>query len=296
MSEVTTARGMPVIALTAAAMIAFAANSLLCRFALAADLIDPGAFTAVRLLSGAVVLYAILRSARRADRLAGSWGGAAALFVYAAAFSYAYVSLSAGTGALLLFGAVQITMIGVGLWRGERFTAIQSLGFVIAIVGLAVLLAPGVSAPSTVGALLMLLAGSAWGAYSLLGRGVADPLASTCGNFIRAAPAALLLFLPMIAGVEHAEASGLVSAILSGALASGVGYAVWYAALAGLSSAQGASVQLSVPVITALAGTVVLGETLTTRLILTSCAVLGGVAVVIASRGRISHALSEPDQ
>jgi drug/metabolite transporter (DMT)-like permease len=163
-------------------------------------------------------------------------------------------------------------------------------------VGLAVLLAPGVSAPNTVGAMLMLLAGSAWGAYSLLGRGVADPLASTCGNFIRAAPAALLLFLPMIAGVEHAEAPGLISAILSGALASGVGYAVWYAALAGLSSVQGASVQLSVPVITALAGTVVLDETLTTRLILTSCAILGGVAVVIASRGRVSLAVSEPNQ
>jgi drug/metabolite transporter (DMT)-like permease len=214
----------------------------------------------------------------------GSWRAAFALFAYAASFSFAYITLSAGAGALLLFGAVQATMVTKGLVRGERLTAPQWFGFIVALVGLAVLLMPGAAAPPIGGALLMLAAGIAWGAYSLLGRGAVDPLAATAGNFLRALPmAAILLGLAAMFGTKL-DQSGLVYAIMSGAVASGLGYTIWYAALPGLSPAQGASVQLSVPVITALAGTIALGEAITIRLSLSSVAVVSGIALVVASR------------
>jgi drug/metabolite transporter (DMT)-like permease len=272
------------ISLTIIAMLAFAANSVLCRLALAQGSIDPASFTSVRVGSGVVTLWLILAFTGRASVVHGSWRAAFALFAYAAAFSFAYITLSAGAGALFLFGAVQATMVTKGLVRGERLTAPQWFGFIVALVGLAVLLMPGAAAPPIGGALLMLAAGIAWGAYSLLGRGAVDPLAATAGNFLRALPmAAILLGLAAMFGTKL-DQSGLVYAIMSGAVASGLGYTIWYAALPGLSPAQGASVQLSVPVITALAGTIALGEAITIRLSLSSVAIVSGIALVVASR------------
>ncbi|MDO9560047.1 MAG: DMT family transporter [Bradyrhizobium sp.] len=274
------------IGLTILAMLAFAANSVLCRLALDQGSIDPASFTLVRIGSGVVALWLILACTGRTSLMQGSWRGAFALVAYAAAFSFAYLTLSAGAGSLLLFGAVQATMVTTGLVRGERLTAPQWLGFAVALAGLAVLLMPGAAAPPIGGALLMFAAGIAWGAYSLIGRGAIDPLAATAGNFLRALPlAAILLGLTAMFGTKL-DQSGLVYAIASGAVASGLGYTIWYAALPGLSQARGASVQMSVPVITALAGTLVLGETITLRLSLSSAAILGGIALVIASRPR----------
>ena len=272
------------IGLTVIAMLAFAANSVLCRLALAQGSIDPASFTSVSVGSGVVTLWLILAFTGRASVMHGSWQAAVALFAYAAAFSFAYITLSAGAGALLLFGAVQATMVTKGLVRGERLTAPQWFGFIVALVGLAVLLMPGAAAPPIGGALLMLAAGIAWGTYSLIGRGAVDPLTATAGNFLRALPmAAILLGLAAMFGTKL-DQSGLVYAIMSGAVASGLGYTIWYAALPGLSPAQGASVQLSVPVITALAGTIALGEAITIRLSLSSVAIVSGIALVVASR------------
>ena len=270
--------------LTTITMFAFAANSVLCRLALARDAIDPGSFTLVRIASGVAMLWALVALTRRDRSIGGSWRGAFALFAYAAAFSFAYISLPAGVGALLLFGAVQATMIITGLARGERLVSLQWLGLALALAGLAALVAPGVAAPPAAGAALMLAAGIAWGAYSLLGRGASDAFAATAGNFLRATPFAILLAAATARGV-HATAAGLVYAVLSGAVASGLGYTLWYAALRGLTAAQAASVQLSVPVITAIGGALALGETITARLGASSVAVLGGVALVIANRG-----------
>ena len=269
------------LALTAVAMLAFAGNSLLCRLALQHSGIDPASFTTVRLLSGAVVLWALVRW--QGQRPAGDWGSAAALFVYAAAFSLAYLSLSAGTGALLLFGAVQATMLGWGLWRGQRLGRGQTAGLVLAMGGLVALLMPGVTAPPAVGALLMIAAGVAWGVYSLRGRGAGDATAVTAGNFVRAAALALALGL---AGLPWAtfDPVGLLWAVCSGAVTSGLGYAVWYTALKGLQPTSSASVQLSVPVLTALGGAVFLSEPVTVRLVLCSLAILGGIAWVIAGQ------------
>ncbi len=269
--------------LTAAAMLAFAANSILNRLALADTAIDAASFTLVRVAAGALVLWALVR--RQQDgRLAGDWPGAAALFVYAAAFSYAYRELSAGTGALLLFGTVQVTMIGTALLKGERLRTLQTAGFVLALAGLGVLLAPGVTAPPAEAAILMALAGIAWGVYSLRGRRARGaPLAMTAGNFVRAVPMAI--GLSMVAAADaRIDALGIVYAVLSGALASGVGYAIWYSALRGLNATQAASVQLSVPVIAAIGGALLLSEALTLRLLLASVATLGGIALVVTAR------------
>ena len=273
------------IALTAVAMLAFAANSILCRLALAETNIDPASFTIVRIASGAAMLWAIAAIARRGKAVGGSWSAAIALFAYAAAFSFAYVSLAAGVGALLLFGAVQATMVIAGIVRGDHPTPQQWLGLAIALAGLIALVAPGVSAPPLFGAVLMLAAGAAWGAYSILGRRSANSLAATAGNFFRASPIALVLAVPAFLGAH--PVAGLLYAVLSGAGSSGLGYAIWYAALPGLSPAEGASVQLSVPVITALAGAAFLSEPITLRLTLASAAVLGGIALVITGRRRL---------
>jgi drug/metabolite transporter (DMT)-like permease len=267
-------------------MLAFAANSILCRLALVQSGVDPATFTLVRIVSGAAMMWAIFAFARGGSPGGWSWRAAFALFAYAAAFSFAYLSLPAGVGALLLFGAVQATMVITGIVRGEPLTPGQWLGLALALAGLAALVAPGVSAPPLVGSTLMLGAGVAWGAYSLLGRRSADPLGATAGNFLRAVPMALVLALPVVRGAP--QLSGLTYAALSGAVASGLGYCIWYAALPGLSAAESASVQLSVPVITALAGAALLSEPVTLRLSIASLAVLGGIALVIASRaGRI---------
>ena len=272
-----------VVTFTLLAMLAFAANSLLCRLALQRTAIDPATFTGIRLVAGAVALGLLL--AVRGTAFGGSWLSALALFAYAAGFSLAYVSLPAATGALLLFGAVQVTMIGRGLWAGERMDAWQVCGLLLAACGLVGLLLPGLSAPPWQGATLMLGAGVAWGIYSLRGRDAGDATASTAGNFLRCVPMALLLMLAM-ARHRHADAAGVGYAIASGALASGLGYALWYAALPWLRSTAAATVQLSVPVLAAIGGVLLLGEAPTVRLALASLAVLGGVALVIARRGR----------
>ncbi len=273
------------LALTAVAMLAFAGNSLLCRLALQHSGIDPASFTSVRMTSGAVVLWALVRW--RGQRPAGDWGSAAALFVYATAFSFAYLSLSAGTGALLLFGAVQATMLGWGLWRGQRLGWGQTAGLVLAMGGLVALLLPGVTAPPADGALLMLAAGVAWGVYSLRGRGAGDPTAVTAGNFVRASALAVPLALAALPWAR-VDVAGLLWALCSGAVTSGLGYAIWYTALKGLHPTSSASVQLSVPVLTALGGVALLSEPLTLRLALCSLAILGGIAWVIAGQRRKS--------
>nr|WP_246307583.1 DMT family transporter [Azospirillum melinis] len=271
-------------------MLAFAANSILCRLALTQTAIDPAGFTLVRIASGAASLWLIARATGHAKAGAGSWRGAAALLAYAAAFSFAYLTMTAGTGALLLFGAVQATMILVGLYRGERLEPLQWGGLALALGGLALLLAPGLSAPDPLGALLMVVAGAAWGIYSLLGRASRDPIATTAGNFLRAAPMAAVLALlvalaaPLSGGGLRWDQGGLVYAVLSGALASGVGYSIWYAALPALTAARAASVQLSVPVITALVAVLALGERITPVLAVSSVAVLGGIALVILGK------------
>jgi drug/metabolite transporter (DMT)-like permease len=271
-----------IIALTTLAMLAFAGNSLLCRLALKETHIDAASFTSIRILSGAAMLWLVvqLRGGARAGR--GGFASALALFAYAAGFSFAYVNLPVATGALLLFGAVQATMIGVGLAKGDRLHGRQVVGIVLAIGGLVGLLLPGLSAPPMAAALLMLGAGVAWGLYSLRGRGAGDPTAVTAGNFVRAVPMTLALSAGFVlARGATLDRAGVPYAVASGALASGVGYAIWYAALPALSTATAAVVQLSVPVITTLGGVVLLGEPVTLRLVLASCAILGGIALVI---------------
>lgn len=272
------------LVLTALAMAAFAANSLLCRIALRGAHIDPAAFGAVRLLAGALVLAACMR-VRARPAAAPDWRAAAMLFVYVAAFSFAYLTLPAGTGALILFGAVQLTMFCVGLAGGERFAAAGWAGLLLAAAGLVVLVLPGVAAPPLGGALLMALAGAAWGAYSLRGRGVPDPLAATASNFLRALPLALLPLAVFFDDV-HLDAAGVALAVVSGALTSGLGYVVWYAALRGLTALQAAAVQLSVPVLAAVGGTVWLDEAFTPRLGVAVAAIIGGIALVLKERAR----------
>lgn len=277
------------LTLTSLAMLAFAGNSLLCRLALKHTGIDPASFTAIRLLSGALMLWlmiALKRGARvhnMGKPRGGNWLSAFALFVYAAGFSFAYVRLPAATGALLLFGAVQATMIGHGMWTGERFSQWQWAGLVLAFCGLLSLLLPGLSAPPLLDSALMLMAGLAWGIYSLRGKGAGDPTVVTAGNFLRAVPMALVLSLLMLSKLAI-DVQGLGYALASGALASGVGYAIWYTALPGLKATQAATVQLSVPVLAALGGIIFLDELLTLRLILASLAILGGIALVIWER------------
>lgn len=272
------------LALTTLALVAFAANSLLCRAALAHTAIDAATFTTVRLLSGAIVLGLVAwRRAPSARMQGGDWSAAAALFAYALGFSFAYVQLPAAAGALLLFGAVQATMIGWGLWRGERLHALQACGLVLAGAGLVALLLPGLSAPPLAGALLMVLAGIGWGVYSLRGRRAADPLRATAGNFLRTLPMAMLASA-LFAHAAAFDAAGIGCAIASGALASGAGYAIWYAVLPSLKATVAATVQLCVPVLAAAGGIVFLGEPLTLRLAVAAIAILGGIALVVVQR------------
>lgn len=268
------------LVMTALAMIGFACNSLICRLALQDHTIDAGSFTAIRLVSGAIVLFLLASRGRITEMPQGSWLSAGALFAYAAGFSYAYITLSASTGALLLFGAVQATMIGYGLWKGERLKVFQILGFLMALIGLVGLLLPGVSAPPLFGASLMMCAGVAWGVYSIRGKGVSNPLEFTAGNFIRSIPFTLVLSIIMLAKFD-VSFKGVIYAALSGAVASGIGYAIWYSVLPSLSALKAATVQLSVPVLTAIGGVLLLGEQVSLRLGLATIAILGGIALVI---------------
>jgi drug/metabolite transporter (DMT)-like permease len=267
-----------VFALTLIAMIAFAGNSLLCRAALRDTGIDAASFTTVRLLSGAIMLWLVtsIQAGRHAGK--GNWLSAAALFAYAAGFSFAYVSLPAATGALLLFGAVQVTMITHGICSGERLRQMQLLGLALAMGGLILLLLPGLSAPSPQGTLLMLGAGLAWGIYSVRGKGAGDPTKVTAGNFLLAVPMTVALSL-LTLDTANFDMAGFWYAVASGALMSGVGYAIWYTALPALAATTAAIVQLSVPVIAALGGVMLLDEPISLRLVAASITVLGGIAL-----------------
>ncbi|WP_280154414.1 DMT family transporter [Piscinibacter sp. XHJ-5] len=269
-----------VFTLTLLALVAFAGNSLLCRVALKHTAIDPASFTSVRLVSGALVLWLLARSRAAQAGPAGNWRSALALFAYAVLFSWAYVSLTAATGALLLFGAVQATMIGYGWWMGERLRARQLFGFVLAVTGLIGLLLPGLSAPPLQGSLLMLAAGAAWGIYTLRGKGSGDPTRVTAGNFLRAVVPTAVLSVATLPWASL-DARGVAFAIASGALASALGYIVWYAVLPRLKVSTAATAQLSVPMIAALGGIVFLGEAPTLRLVVASAAILGGIACVV---------------
>ena len=272
-------------------MIAFASNSLLCRAALKNTGIDAATFTSLRIFSGAAALWLILTMRRSTFSIAGSWTSAFALFAYAAAFSFAYNTLSAGTGALLLFGAVQATMILWGFRKGERLRVIQMLGLLVALTGLVVLVFPGLSAPPLIGSILMLTAGVAWGVYSLRGQvkgpsgSDGDAIAATTGNFLRAVPFAVLVSLIMLPKMQL-DSVGVTYAVVSGAITSGLGYVIWYAALTGLKAASAATVQLSVPVLAATGGILLLGEPITLRYLIASIAVLGGIFLVVIEKPR----------
>jgi drug/metabolite transporter (DMT)-like permease len=271
--------------LTSLAMIAFASNSLLCRLALTQTGIDPASFTFVRIFSGAVALWLIMKMRRGTREMEGSWSSALALFIYAAAFSFAYLGLSAGTGALLLFGAVQATMILWGLRKGERLDTIQIVGFVVAVTGLVALVFPGLTAPPLFSSLLMIGSGVAWGIYSIRGKAGPDAIAATAGNFLRAVPfvTALSIILFSRARLDH---TGIFYAVASGAITSGLGYVIWYSALSGLKATSAATVQLSVPVLAAAGGILLLGEPITLRYVIASIAVLGGIALVVIEKNR----------
>lgn len=272
------------------ALIAFAANSVICRLALASGEIDPNSFTIIRLASGALTLTLILlcrvqfrQSTKGKSLNKGSWLGAAALFMYALGFSYAYIELDTGSGALILFGSVQVSMIAFGLYRGERFNLWQWIGLIMALFGLVYLLWPSISTPSMLGALMMMAAGLAWGVYSILGKSSKDALADTAFNFARSILFAALLLIVTLSKL-HFSIYGILLAVTSGAIASGIGYAIWYSVLPKLSSMHAAVSQLSVPIIAAIGGVLLVGEALTLHLSIASTMVLGGVLVVIKLR------------
>jgi len=280
-------RNVRTIVCTVSALLAFAANSIFCRLALEDSIsggaaIDAASFSAIRLFSGAIALLILTTAFQRrlSVRAYGNWASAAMLFLYVTAFSLAYISLNAGTGALILFGAVQFTMVFGAIRSGEPPARLEWLGTGIALAGLVYLMSPGLAAPSPAGAALMMISGIAWGVYSLHGRGADNALRSTAGNFIRSLPmiaAASLLAIPFM----HVSTKGIVLAVLSGSLASGAGYAIWYAALRGLTATRAAAVQLTVPVLTALGGVVFLSETVTPRLVFSSVLILGGIGLAM---------------
>lgn len=278
-------------ALTVFAMLAFAGNSIICRLALKEQTIDPASFTAARLASGALALALIVAIAQRGttkQRSGGGWFSALALFLYAAFFSYAYLSLDAASGALILFGFVQVTMIGAALVAGDRPGGFEWGGWLLAAAGLTLLLLPGVEAPSSAGAALMALAGVAWGVYSIRGRRESEPLLATTRNFTRSLlfVAALAAFAVFAADGTQWSGEGILLAVLSGALTSGVGYVLWYAALNYLTSMQAALVQLSVPAIAAAGGVLLLTEPLSLRLVVSGAMILGGICLALVRKSR----------
>ena len=273
------------LALTAAAMVAFAANSILCRLALGLGLIDAASFATIRTISGALVLAGILLLRQKPVTAKPNWRSVLALYLYMVFFAFAYLSLSAGTGALILFGAVQLTMFTVALRNGEHFPAVSWAGLALAVGGLVYLVSPGLTAPDPLGAALMTVAGIAWGAYSLVGRSAADPTEATAHNFVYAVPLVVATSLVFLGDVE-VTAAGAAYAVASGAVASAIGYAIWYTALKGLTGTAAATVQLSVPVIAAIGGVLLLSEAVTLRLVVASAATLGGVALVLTQRNR----------
>lgn len=276
---------MKIVSCTVFALFAFAGNSILCRLALGDGAIDAASFTAVRLLSGIIMLGLILFVTRnkKVSASKGSWLASIMLFLYAVTFSFAYISLDTGTGALILFAAVQLTMIFASLVLGNRLHSFEWLGVLIAFSGFVYLIIPGLTTPSLTGFVLMTISGIAWGIYSLKGRGSINPISDTSYNFLRTLPFVLLLLIPVF-GDAHLSQTGIILAILSGAITSGIGYALWYMALRGLSVIQAAVVQLLVPIIAALGGVLFANEVISLRLVLSSLMVLGGILIVVIGR------------
>jgi drug/metabolite transporter (DMT)-like permease len=274
-------------AFTMAALVAFAANSLLCRAALRPGLVDPASFTTIRIASGALTLFVLTKwvASRAAAGARGSFTSAFALFAYAIAFSLAYVRIGAGIGALVLFGTVQVTMVGWGLFAGERPRAGEWGGLGLAVLGLAVFMLPGTHAPDSMGTALMIAAGIAWGVYSLRGRKSSAPLLATADNFARATPFAIGASTVAVAST-HVTARGALLAAISGSLASGLGYCLWYLALPRLTATRAALVQLLVPLLAALGAVALLGEAITSRLLGGGSIVVVGVALAIAAKRR----------
>jgi len=294
MSALRSAQALRTLTLTVLALTAFAGNSVLCRLALKSDAIDPTSFTLLRILSGAAFLAALVFVTQRTSEAikkppisSGNWPSAIALFTYAAGFSFAYITMDTGAGALVLFGFVQLTMILITLFRGTRLSLGEWSGLLMAFAGLAYMLLPGVSAPSLMSFFLMAAAGIAWGVYTIRGKGSSSPLADTCGNFIRASAAAAVLTLVMALLPDNGlsiTTHGALLALASGILASGAGYAIWYTVLPKLEVSRAAVIQLSVPVIAALGGVIFSGEPITQTFMIASILVLGGILLVIISR------------
>lgn len=267
-------------AYTALTMLAFAANSVLCRLALKETSIDAASFTTVRILAAAMMLWLLMRWQTQSPLKHGSWRSALALFIYAATLSFAYRTIDTGAGALMLFGAVQVTMILAGYIAGERMSRLQIVGFAAALGGLVILVLPGVQAPSMLDSVLMLASGIAWGIYSLFGRGSANPAASTSGNFLRAAPLTIALSLVALPWLRL-DAHGVLYAVLSGALTSALGYILWYRVLQHMRAMTASTVQLSAPVIAALGGVVLMNEAVTPNLLTATLLILGGIGLVL---------------
>jgi drug/metabolite transporter (DMT)-like permease len=267
--------------------VAFASNSVLCRIALRHATIDAATFSTIRLTAGAVTLLLVTAWMRRgASLVEGSWISAGMLFLYAVPFSFAYTRLNTGTGALILFGCVQLTMMISALWSGERPHPLQWFGLGLALGGLVYLVLPGLEAPSFAGAALMAVAGISWGVYSLRGRSAADALVQTTNNFVRSVPLVLAVSLLTLPGF-YIQRAGVLLAVASGALASGLGYVVWYAALRGLTATRAAVVQLLVPILAALGGVIFLAEAISLRLVLSAVIVLGGIALALVGRQKL---------
>ena len=276
---------------TLSALVAFAANSVLCKLALGENAIDATGFTLIRLFSGALMLALLLVLTRNTKtRSRGSWQASVWLFLYAICFSFAYLSLDTGTGALILFGAVQVTLIISGFVSGTKLSRVEGFAISLAFAGLVYLMLPGVNAPSVSGFLLMGLAGIAWGFYTLLGRRASNPLTDTAFNFIRTLP---LLSLLLLVNYQDISLSipGTGYAVLSGALASGLGYTIWYYAVKGLSTTQAAVVQLLVPVLAALGGVVFANEFVSNRLLISAMMILSGILIVVLSKVTIERGL-----
>ena len=271
--------------LSGIALGAFAANSVLCRLALGEGSIDAAGFTVIRLVSGAVVLLGILKlsGGQSGPPSKGSWSAASMLFIYAGSFSFAYISLDTGTGALILFGAVQLTMISAAMFSGDRLHLSEWAGVALAFTGFVYLVLPSATTPSFFGFILMAVGGVAWGLYTLMGKSSANPLSDTAYNFTRSLPLVLVMGLFFLQD-SHLSSKGILLAVLSGAIASGIGYTVWYMALRGLSATLAAVSQLSVPVIAAVGGVVFSSETISFRFILSSAMILGGIALVVLGR------------
>lgn len=276
---------MKILFYTSFALVAFSLNSIFCRLALGTEAIDAASFTLIRLLSGAAMLVAIntFFGNEATKTKGGNWLSAFFLFSYAFCFSFAYVNLAAGTGALILFGCVQMTMIAAALFKGERPRVLEWLGLIFALGGLIYLVFPNLSAPSPFHSALMAIAGVSWGFYTIRGKGSSNPLGDTSGNFVRTIPLVILASLPFLVQI-HSSPRGILLAILSGAITSGIGYALWYAALKFHTATRAAILQLSVPLLTAFIGVMFLSETISMRLIWTTILIVGGIGLAILSR------------